>query len=342
MFKKIAFQNIKIGSIVFIKKNWLHTPYAINIIHIRTEDDLQKIQRYDGLLYLLSDKRSRVLDTNLALLKSVYDELHRSSIIDDKRLVKAVNNLVSMILSGSMIESDINEQVRNSPVIFKRSVRKMLLAASFSKHLTLNRKKATDIALAAFLIDIGLIQMPFLQEKRRLNSAERRQLQEHPTLAYEQLLNTSIPECALDVVRYHHENIDGSGYPYNLQLPDIPFGARLVRIIDTYESLTDQRGYRRAHTPEHATKMLITLAINKKLDQRLVEKFICFTRHFPSGVLVSTANTPADFRLVISNKSPDQVMTWNRQNARFESLNIKDINRVKINKYLECKNYKSS
>ena len=59
------------------------------------------------------------------------------------------------------------------------------------------------------------------------------------------------------MVLYHHENYDGSGYPYNLMRDDIPLGARIIRVCDVFAALSSDRPYRKAFPFTKATEMMI-------------------------------------------------------------------------------------
>src|SRR5207248_8454086 len=70
-------------------------------------------------------------------------------------------------------------------------------------------------------------------------------------------------------VLYHHERLDGSGYPYGLKAEGIPVEARIVAVADTYDALTSDRPYRRACTEAEARRVLIEEA-RKRLDSPAV------------------------------------------------------------------------
>jgi len=306
MLKKINIQELKFGFIVFIKKNWFYTPFKTNVIRIKSESDIEAIKPYSDFLYLISPIPQRRIQKNLAIMASVYNELSNAGIVNDRKLIKAINNLATMVLNGKLGAEEANRYLCGSPYIFRCAVRKMLLATAFSKFLTLEHRKVIDIAIAAFLADIALTKHTFISEKRKLFNHETLLVQEHPITAYKKLINTAVPKKSCDYILKHHENVDGSGYPGQLTLREIPLGARLIRIVDIYESLSAHRPFRRAHTPHSATEFIVKLARENKLDRRLVEKFICFNRHFPEGLSIFLRGfEDTEFRIVSSVNFPD-------------------------------------
>ena len=88
-------------------------------------------------------------------------------------------------------------------------------------------------------------------------------------------------DLVLDSVLYHHENYDGTGYPENRKGEDIPFGARVMRVADTFTALISDRPYRRAFDIETAMQIIID-----EIDCYDMEVFLAFQRliHEPSTI----------------------------------------------------------
>lgn len=79
----------------------------------------------------------------------------------------------------------------------------------------------------------------------------------HSKLSYDILKQYDFSDLVLDSVLYHHENYDGTGYPENRKGEDIPFGARVMRVADTFTALISDRPYRRAFDIETAMQIII-------------------------------------------------------------------------------------
>jgi len=75
----------------------------------------------------------------------------------------------------------------------------------------------------------------------------------------------------LDVIRYHHEKMDGSGYPDNLKGEDIPIVARIVAVTDIYDAMITDRPYRKGMSQKEACDNLLEEAENGKLDREIVQ-----------------------------------------------------------------------
>jgi putative nucleotidyltransferase with HDIG domain len=110
------------------------------------------------------------------------------------------------------------------------------------------------IVVGSNLHDMGkmLLDDTLLNFPRRLTAGEYEIMKSHTTRGF-QIANTLQWDPIIrDIIQYHHENIDGSGYPRGLKGEDIPWAARIVRVVDTFDSITNHRAYRRADTPYNA------------------------------------------------------------------------------------------
>ena len=107
-------------------------------------------------------------------------------------------------------------------------------------------KDVEMIGYGARMHDIGklLIRTDVLNAPRKLTDAERAVIQTHSPLGWAIVHEAGYEQTIQDVVRHHHERMDGSGYPDGLMGEEIPLAARIVAICDVYEALTNRRPYR--------------------------------------------------------------------------------------------------
>lgn len=114
----------------------------------------------------------------------------------------------------------------------------------------------THVEVGALLHDLGKIAVGVrvLRKPNRLSSAERELMVRHPQLGAEIMSHVPFMKTAAAIVAAHHERWDGAGYPNNLRGTEIPLGARIVMVADTYDALTNDRPYRDEHTPAAALK----------------------------------------------------------------------------------------
>ncbi len=102
-----------------------------------------------------------------------------------------------------------------------------------------------------------------------------------------------------EMVRHHHEFFDGTGYPDRLDGEQIPFGARVIAIADAYDTITSERTYKKARTPEDAFSELERCAANQ-FDPEIVRAFIETMRRAPrltveAGVILPSPTPTSTF-----------------------------------------------
>jgi putative nucleotidyltransferase with HDIG domain len=114
------------------------------------------------------------------------------------------------------------------------------------------------IDTAALLHDIGKLAIPdaLLHKPGPLSAEEYEQVKQHATIGAEVLAAIAFPFPLTLIVRHHHENWDGTGYPDRLRGDAIPVGARVLSLVDCYDALTSDRPYRAALSHGSALAMI--------------------------------------------------------------------------------------
>jgi putative nucleotidyltransferase with HDIG domain len=122
-----------------------------------------------------------------------------------------------------------------------------------------DRRMLEAINAAALLHDIGKLGIPdrLLQKPGPLTPDEYTQVKQHAILGADILSAMAFPAPLAQIVRHHHENWDGTGYPDGLRGEAIPIGARVLAIVDCYDALTSDRPYRRSLPHDRAMAMML-------------------------------------------------------------------------------------
>lgn len=147
---------------------------------------------------------------------------------------------------------------------------------ALARAINLPEVEVERIKLGALLHDVGKIGIPesVLKKEGPLSDEEWTIMKQHPTIGTEKVL---MPNPALrdliPIVKYHHERIDGKGYPEGLKNGDIPLAAKIVAIADTYHALISDRPYRRGMDIEKAISILKEGA-GTQWDENLIRTFI--------------------------------------------------------------------
>ena len=120
--------------------------------------------------------------------------------------------------------------------------------------LGLGAMELTTLRLGAYLHDVGKVRVPheILNKPGRLTEEEFEIIKLHPVHGVELLKGVEFPWDLRPIVRWHHEKLDGTGYPDRLRGDEIPLGAQIIGIVDVFDALTTNRSYRGAMSREAA------------------------------------------------------------------------------------------
>jgi len=144
------------------------------------------------------------------------------------------------------------------------------LCVQIGRQLAMTTSELRVLARAGLLHDVGKLAIPdyILDKHAPLDESEWTLMKSHPEIGLS-ILGDSRSSRELLAVLYHHERLDGSGYPYGLGAEAIPIEARIVAVADTYDALTSNRPYRKARTPLEARRVVMEEA-GRRLDTRVV------------------------------------------------------------------------
>jgi putative nucleotidyltransferase with HDIG domain len=145
-----------------------------------------------------------------------------------------------------------------------------------------------EIRLGGMLHDVGKVGITesILNKCGPLNPDEWETMKRHVEYGAKLLEPLRGTERIRDMVAHHHEFFDGSGYPQGLAGSQIPLGARIVAIADAYDTITSERTYKKAHTPEEAFQELERCGA-AQFDPELVRAFISRLRDLPNPLIES-------------------------------------------------------
>ena len=138
------------------------------------------------------------------------------------------------------------------------------------------------IEAAALLHDTGKLAVPehILNKPGKLTPSEFEKMKLHVDVGADILSLVDFPYPVVPIVRCHHENWDGTGYPRGVKGEAIPIGARILSVVDCFDALTSDRPYRRAMTDEAALGILRERS-GKMYDPAVVDMFIKVFRDIP-------------------------------------------------------------
>jgi putative nucleotidyltransferase with HDIG domain len=149
-----------------------------------------------------------------------------------------------------------------------------IYAADISERMGLDPAQRDLAYLCGLVHDIGKIGLPagLLEKPGALTLEERREMQRHSEIGEKILANVDTYSEIAEIVRHHHERIDGQGYPDGLAGTDIPLLSRIIAVADAYNAMTSDRPYRDA-MPSRVARLRMAQAVETQFDTAAVAAF---------------------------------------------------------------------
>jgi len=153
--------------------------------------------------------------------------------------------------------------------------RVQIYAAGLGRLFLLSDSEIEALKAGALLHDIGKLAVPdhILSKPGKLTAAEFEKMKIHTTIGAQILERIAFPYPVAPIVRHHHERWDGLGYPDALRGEEIPLTARILAVVDCFDSVREERPYRRGMTREEASALLRRGA-GTHFDPQVVELFL--------------------------------------------------------------------
>lgn len=150
-----------------------------------------------------------------------------------------------------------------------------------AKEMHVPKKEALNMEYAAFLQDIGNVQVPhyILNKSTHLSETEFEILKQHTVVGAEMVNGIRFLKSIAPIIRHHHEAWDGDGYPDRLEGLAIPLGSRILAVCTAYDSMLHARSYREGMDRDQAVREIRSLA-SVKYDPTVVETFLRVLKKF--------------------------------------------------------------
>jgi putative nucleotidyltransferase with HDIG domain len=227
---------------------------------------------------ILGERREAVRESfnsdKLRLITSIADQA--ASALSRVNLHEQIeNNFLDTVLALANAMDARDNYTKN------HSQRLAAMADIFCVEMNRSEEEIKAVHWAALLHDLGKIGVPdyILLKPGKLTGPEWEVMRKHPEIGARIVAPIKKLAKVSPIIRSHQERYNGSGYPDALAGDQIPFGARLLAIIDSYGAMTDDRVYRKTLTPQEAMEELIRCK-GTQFDPDLVDHFIAIKDKF--------------------------------------------------------------
>jgi len=322
-----------------LDRSWIGTPFLFQSFLIKTEKQIQQLQKYCRTVEIDEDKSDpsiadkiflykckaanapdeaivdiKQFEAKMAVARQVYENTETSlhNVLNDFRLNKknspvelkaCVHGVIDGVMHNPNALALLSNLKSKQQDTARHSLNVCILSLLFGRHLGLNEQQLSDLGYAALLHDMGEIKVSQAildKHNRRLTPEEKKEMEMHTQYGEEILLNTpDIPSIAIKVARSHHERVNGKGYPDGLIGNEIDSFSRLISIVDVYEIVTNHPGAKVQISCSDALKSIYMMR-GSFFDAELVEEFIKCLGIYPIGSVVELNS--GEIAIVIGTK----------------------------------------
>jgi putative nucleotidyltransferase with HDIG domain len=237
------------------------------------------------------DKQSierTIYETRLIMDKSL-KKFQFNELVEFEKLKAVVNQLISEILSRDFVTLNLTKIKNTDAYLLEHSVNVCLLSLITGVYMGYAKAELINLGLGALLHDIGKMFIPdeIINKPSKLTEDEFNIVKNHTTFGGEAAKKIEgLSQESIDIILYHHERIDGKGYPMSAPKEKIPDYARIVSVADVFDAITSDRVYRDRIDAYTAVEFIISES-GTKFDKDVVRTFLKLVGYYPIGLRVS-------------------------------------------------------
>lgn len=325
---KIPADNLEIGMYVSrLDRPWTEIPVLLQGMTISSTDDTELLRTHCDFVYIEIDKEFWLENKGLNGASEVLPQKHpglreqqhfKDILPKAKFLFEDARDQVEEIMdrikteqqididqARAMIKDCVNNILANANALLwmtkikdkdhytaEHCMRVAILAIAFGRFIGLEPAELELLGLCGMLHDVGKLKVPndILNKPGRLSRIEFAIMKQHTSLGREILAEyETLEPMVRDTAHFHHERIDGKGYPEGIEGGYLHKYIRMVTIVDAYDAITSARVYKSGSPALDALQILFAER-NKHFDKELVEAFIQMIGIYPPGSLVEMTN----------------------------------------------------
>jgi putative nucleotidyltransferase with HDIG domain len=324
---KLPSDALEIGMhVTRLDRPWTEVPVLLQGLTIETPDDIDMLRQHCVFVYIEIEKEFW-LDSGKGTIEAkedkqypgfreeidIHEELPQAQLTYEKtkdhvdEVLTSLSNGESFDMEASRkaIQSCIGSILNNANALLwltqvkeqdkytaEHSLRVGILSIAFGRFVGLKEHELETIGLCGMLHDVGKTKIPdeILNKPGRLTRIEYDIMKQHAVYGKELLdEQKGVNKLIKDAAHFHHERIDGKGYPEQLSAAYLHQFVRMVSIVDVYDAITSTRQYKTGAPAFDALKILYAER-DKHFDSELVEAFIKMVGIYPPGTLVEMTN----------------------------------------------------
>ena len=256
-----------------VEEVWVHTGQR-EVYQQYVEDNLGNLLNNQALPV---KARAKVLyDASLEIVKDAFESRlpEQPDPRHFERIVSLVDSCTDFLARKDSLKN-LSSMISHDYKTYSHSLNVMIFSLAILDSLELDRDRLIEVALGAILHDIGKTGIPreILDKPGRLNADEWDLMKRHPTRGVALCANIPLSQLSIHTIMFHHEHLDGKGYPAGLTGSKIPIEVRAVTLADVYDALTSDRPYANRVTPFQALRIMQD-EMEEALDEELYKQLV--------------------------------------------------------------------
>lgn len=314
------FQILLSGGTV-LKQDYIEKLKELNIEEVYIKEDAPETE----IIEILKADIEEVFKDKVKEILEKHTYQHNENLVE---LCNTADRIIGEIVSDKEVVERVFDIKERSSDLYEHSISICTLATLTALKMRLPEDTIHSIGVGCLLHDIGLRYLTVTytnSDLSHLSANEMTEFKKHPVYGYSALKNEKwITETSKNIILYHHERLDGQGYP--LRATEIPLECRIVNVCDSFDEMICGIGYERVKVHE-AVEYLKTFK-NIKFDSKIVDTFLEFTAVYPAGCRVLT--NEGEIGIVIrQNKEfpnrPVLLMVKNKNGTEYTNRIEKDL-----------------
>ena len=222
------------------------------------------------------------------------------------QLAEIADSLITSILEEEEVIEQVYDIRERSSYLYEHSISICTLSVLTALKLKMSREMVHDIGVACLLHDLGLRYLTIQYDNQpieALSEEARNEFMKHPVYAYSALKNEKwISDDVKNMILYHHEQMDGSGYPLHARM--LTLESRILNVCDAFDEMICGIGCKRRKVYEAIEELKKYRGI--RYDGRILDAFLEFTAVYPAGTFVLTNEGETALIIRQNKQKPDR------------------------------------
>lgn len=283
-------------------------------IFVSSETDIEE----DNITEELQSSFEHVISQNFNDFKERYhvhhdmtekklNEVFAGEDIVEEDLYEVTTTLVDSIRTKTELFNYMYHLRNEDDYTYTHCLNVSVLANIFAHWLKLSEEQIKEVTVSGLLHDVGKMKIDnsILNKPGRLSKEEFEIIKKHATYGYETIKEQNINQEIKNGVLFHHEKLDGSGYPLGIEGEQIPLYAKIISIVDIYDAMTSKRSYHEKHSPFKVIRMFEQESYGL-LDTKLLFVFLENIAHNYLGKDVALSTGETAKIVFIHNQTPSR------------------------------------